>query len=131
MTRNEFETLVFDTYNVKADYPFEEDFVTGVFRHESGKWFALAMNVSGNRIGRSGGERIDVVNLKCAPEVVESLVGSEPGIYPAYHMNKIHWLTVSLSECDDDTVSWLLGISYDLTMPKIKGKAKRAERGRR
>ena len=131
MTRNEFEALVFDTYNVKADYPFEEDFVTGVFRHESGKWFALAMNVSGNRIGRKCEERIDVVNLKCAPEVVESLVGGEPGIYPAYHMNKIHWLTVSLSECDDDTVSWLLGISYDLTMPKIKGKAKRAERGRR
>ena len=30
MTRKEFEELVFDTYNVRADYPFEDDFETGV-----------------------------------------------------------------------------------------------------
>ena len=49
MTRKEFEELVFDTYNVRADYPFEDDFVTGVFRHENGKWFALAMNIGEER----------------------------------------------------------------------------------
>ena len=122
MTREEFEVLVLDTYNVKVDYPFEEDFETGVFRHESGKWFALAMKISEQKIGREGSARIDGVNLKCAPEVVESLAGIEPGIYRAYHMNKTHWLTVALTECDNDTISWLLGISYDLTRSKIKRK---------
>ena len=122
MTREEFEALVFDTYNVGADYPFEEDFTTGVFRHGDGKWFAIAMNISERKIGHSGDEMIDVVNLKCAPEVVESVVGVEQGIYRAYHMNKTHWLTVALSECDNDTISWLLGISYDLTRSKIKRK---------
>ena len=92
MTRKEFEELVFDTYNVRAYYPFEDDFVTGVFRHESGKWFALAMNIGERKIGHDGDNKIDVVNLKCAPE------------------------------CDNDTISWLLGISYDLTRSKIKRK---------
>ena len=41
-------------------------------------------------------------------------------------MNKTHWLTVDLGECDDDTVSWLLGISFDLTRSKI---AKRRDGG--
>ena len=122
MTRREFEALVLDSYNVRADYPFEDDFVTGVFRHDSGKWFALAMNIGARKIGHNADEKIDIVNLKCAPEVIESLAGIEPGIYRAYHMNKTHWLTVSLSECDDDTISWLLGISYDLTRSKIKHK---------
>ncbi len=122
MTRKEFEALVFDTYNVRADYPFKEDFETGVFRHESGKWFALAMNIGERKIGHDADEKIDVVNLKCAPEVIESLAGVENGIYPAYHMNKTHWLTVALSECDYDTISWLLEISYDLTRTKIKRK---------
>ena len=27
MTRKEFEALVLDTYGVRADYPFEEDFI--------------------------------------------------------------------------------------------------------
>lgn len=122
MTRGEFEELVLDMYNVRADYPFEDDLVSGVFRHESGKWFALAMNISERKLGHAGDRAVDVVNLKCAPEVIESIAGVEPGIYRAYHMNKIHWLTLCLSECDIDTISWLLGISYDLTMPKIKKK---------
>ena len=122
MTRKEFEELVFDTYSVRADYPFEDDFETGVFRHENGKWFALAMNIGERKIGHDSDEKIDVVNFKCAPEVIESLAGIETGIYKAYHMNKMHWLTVALSECDNDTISWLLGISYDLTRSKIKCK---------
>ena len=37
MTRQDFEAMVFDLYGVKADYPFEDDFTTGVFRHEGNK----------------------------------------------------------------------------------------------
>lgn len=120
MTREEFEALVLDTYNIKADYPFEEDFETGVFRHEvSGKWFAIAMNIRGAKLGLSDDVNIDIVNFKCAPEVIESIAGIEPGVFRAYHMNKTHWLTVALDgSCDDATISWLLGISYDLTMKK-------------
>ena len=122
MTREEFEALVYDIYNVKADYPFEDDFETGVFRHDSGKWFSIAMKVSERKIGRDGDMQIDIVNLKCAPEIIESLAGVELGIYRAYHMNKIHWLSVALDECEIDTFSWLLGISYDLTRSKIRKK---------
>ncbi len=126
MTRREFEELVFERYGVSADYPFEDDLVTGVFRHATGgKWFALAMNIGEGKLGREGNGRLDVVNLKCAPEVVESLVGEEVGVYRAYHMNKMHWLTVSLAECDPGTLQWLLGISYELT--EVKAKRKRKE----
>ena len=119
MTRKEFEALVFDTYGVRADYPFEDDLTIGVFRHESnGKWFAVMMNISERKLGKEGKMQTEVVNFKCAPEIVESIAGVEQGIYRAYHMNKTHWLTVSLSECDSDTVAWLLGISYDLTRGK-------------
>ena len=115
MTRKEFEVLVLDTYNVKADYPFEEDFETGVFRHESGKWFALAMKISEQKIGREGSARIDVVNLKCAPEVVESLAGVESGIYPAYHMNKKSWISVMLDgRVGKEKIFPLIDISYAL-----------------
>ena len=122
MTREEFEALVFDTYGIRADYPFEEDFETGVFRHPSGKWFALAMNISERKLGKSENMQTQVVNFKCAPEIIESVAGIEAGIYRAYHMNKTHWLTASLDECDDDTVRWLLAISYELTRGKIKKK---------
>jgi len=131
MTRGDFEALVFDAYNIRADYPFDEDLVTGVFRHTgSGKWFAIAMNISGSRLGRESGEHIDVVNMKCAPEVIESLVGVERGIYRAYHMNKMHWLTVDLAECDTGTVSWLLAISFELTGERGRGRSRKGGGGK-
>ena len=121
MTREEFEALVLDTYGVRADYPFEDDLVTGVFRHEnSGKWFALAMQISEEKLEKCSKMQTDIVNFKCSPEVIESIVGVERGIYPAYHMNKMHWLTVRLDEGCDDMISWLLGISYRLTSSKKK-----------
>ena len=122
MTREEFEALVFDTDGVRADYPFEDDFETGVFRHESGKWFGIAMKISARKLGKCGDMTTNVVNFKCAPEVIESIAGVEQGIYRAYHMNKTHWLTVCLEECDADTILWLMGISYDLTRTKLGRK---------
>ncbi len=122
MTRKDFEAVVLEAYGVRADYPFEEDFETGVFRHGSGKWFAIAMRVSERKIGHGGDSVVDIVNLKCAPEVIESIAGVEAGVYPAYHMNKVHWLTVALEECDEGMLEWLLGISYDLTRKKITKK---------
>lgn len=124
MTREELCRLIYDTYGVREDYPFEDDAVTAVFRHGSGRWFALLMNISESRLGREGGERVDVLNLKSAPEVIDSLVGTEAGIYRAYHMNKTHWLSALLAECDTDTVLWLLDGSFELTRPKLKKRKK-------
>lgn len=128
MTRKEFEDLVLDIYGVKADYPFTDDLETGVFRHENGKWFAIAMNIPYNKIVFWKRGKVDIVNLKCAPEVIESIAGVEPGIFRAYHMNKTHWLTVVLDgSCNDDTIRWLLGISHELTAKRIKLVNKRKD----
>lgn len=124
MTRKEFEELVLDSYGIRADYPFEDDTETGVFRHENRKWFAIAMNISEKKLGKDSDLQTEVVNFKCDPEVIDSLVGVESGVYRAYHMNKIHWLTVNLAECDTNTVTWLLSISYDLTKRKITKRNK-------
>lgn len=132
MTRKEFEAVVFDKYNVKADYPFEDDFITGVFRHENNnKWFAIAMHIDYSRIIKGKSGEVDVVNLKCAPEVIESIAGIESGIFRAYHMNKMHWITVALDgSCDNKTVEWLLDISYDLTRKRLKKQTKISKKQR-
>ena len=123
MTRNQLEEYIATEYSEKAERPFAKDDNTVVFRHKSNdKWFAVIMSVHCSKLGLAGDKTVDIVNLKCAPEMMGSFM-SMGGIYPAYHMNKTHWLTVSLSECDTETVTWLLGISYDLTKRKNRRKA--------
>ncbi len=114
MNTEDFEALVFERYNVRADYPFPSDSKTAVLRNRDGKWFAILMRVSERKPGKSGDMQTTVVNLKCSPEIIESIVGVEREVYHAYHMNKVHWLSLDISECDNDTCAWLLGISYTL-----------------
>jgi predicted DNA-binding protein (MmcQ/YjbR family) len=121
MTRTELEAYIESTYGITADSPFTGDFVTAVFRHPGNrKWFAIAMRIPKAKLGIAEHGVIDIVNMKCDPEVLHSFHG-QPGIYPAYHMNRNHWLTLALDErVDDDTMAFLLGISYDLTKAKKK-----------
>ena len=123
MTRSEFKSYIENLYNIKHDCPFEDDFETWVFRHpENKKWFALVMTIKKSKLGLESDELIDVVNLKCAPEIMDDL-WHEVGVFPAYHMIKKHWLTLSLDgSCSDETVKFVTKISYELTSSKMRKK---------
>ncbi|MBQ7300569.1 MAG: hypothetical protein IJW77_12110 [Clostridia bacterium] len=65
MTRQAFLDYCFTTYGTEADYPFDGDFETAVFRHTSNrKWYAIMMRVSRRKFGFDSDTVIDVVNLK-------------------------------------------------------------------
>lgn len=123
MNRKVFEAYVISTYKVDAEHPFSGDSVTTVFRHcDNKKWFAIVMTIDKSKLisGKSG--KIDVVNIKCAPEIIDTF-WEDDGIFPAYHMNKTHWLTLSLDgSVEDETITSLLAMSYRLTAPKPKAK---------
>ena len=127
MIRTELEAYIEATYGIAPDYPFTGDFVTAVFRHPGNrKWFAVAMRIPKRKLGIPEDGGVDVVNVKCDPEILHSF-HHQPGIYPAYHMNRNHWLTILLDSAADgvreDTIAFLIGISYDLTKGKKKSGA--------
>ena len=123
MDKLTFESLVCEKYSVEAEHPFDDDLTTTVFRHgDNRKWFAIVMRIPRIKLGLSGEGRIDVVNFKCSPELIYSL-WEESGIFPAYHMNKNHWITVCLDgSVPDETIDWLLRISFGLTAAKKRIK---------
>ena len=76
----------------------------------------------GTSLGLAGTEQLDIVNFKCDPILISSLHG-EPGIFPAYHMNKSSWITAALDgSVQTETIELLLDVSYELTKPKIRRK---------
>ncbi len=123
MNRSEFEALVTDHFGVAADRPFEKDQSIAVFRHDGNrKWFAVVMTVARRHLGLDGEGKMDIVNLKCDEEIIDSM-WQEEGIWPAYHMNKRHWITVALDgRVPTKTLLWLTAISRDLTRTKIRAK---------
>ena len=115
MTRAELFDFCLTAYGTSPDYPFEGDLKTAVLRHSaSKKWYALVMHLSPCRLGLSGEKHLDVVNLKLPTEMWGSFTPSE-GVYPAYHMHKLHWVSVVLSQATDELVRFLLHVSYQST----------------
>ena len=120
MTKQEFFEYCLNTYGTSPDYPFEGDFETAVLRHaDNRKWYALVMKVSRRKFGFESDEVIDVVNLKIPTEMFGSFGASE-GVYPAYHMNKLHWVSVLLPDASDDVVQFLVNVSFEATKSKTK-----------
>jgi predicted DNA-binding protein (MmcQ/YjbR family) len=59
------------------------------------------------------------VSLKCEPEISELLRAGHNAIAPGYHLNKRHWITVTLGgDAPDALVCDLIEDSYDLVRPR-------------
>ena len=116
MIREEVIDHIYQSYGAEKESPWADDPESVIFRHRlNRKWFALIMRIPKKRLGISSEEEVDVMNVKSYPELIESLRFSE-GFFPAYHMNKTHWITVLLDEnADKEKIKTLLDISYELT----------------
>ena len=115
---------------VACDHPWEPSPTYTVYRHsDNKKWLALVFDATKEQLLRLkpednavqeyvDGEKIDIVNLKLDPEMIDDVVKS-PGIFPAFHMDRRHWITVLLNGTVDAKILWpLVEMSYILTMKK-------------
>ncbi|MBO5305675.1 MAG: MmcQ/YjbR family DNA-binding protein [Clostridia bacterium] len=124
MTKQEFLNMCLCSYGTSPDYPFDEDLETAVFRHtDNRKWYAIVMRVPRCKFGLNSNEVIDVVNLKLPTEMFGSF-GKADGVFPAYHMNKLHWISVLLPDAPEDVVAFLTNASFEATKSKIKPRKK-------
>ena len=118
MNKQFFLKHCLNTYSTAPDYPFEEDFETAVLRHsDNKKWYALVMRIPRSKLGLDSDEMVDVVNLKLPTEMFGSF-GVEDGVYPAYHMNKLHWISVILQDAPEDVIKFLVNVSFEATKTK-------------
>ena len=97
-----------------AQYP-----TYSVFRHpHSRKWYAIIMDIPKSRLGLAGEEIVTILNVKCSPLMVGPLL-TEPGFFPAYHMNRTTWISILLDDTvPDEKLFSLLELSYDSVAPR-------------
>ncbi|MEF2968638.1 MmcQ/YjbR family DNA-binding protein [Paenibacillus sp. M1] len=116
INREEILSYVKEKFDTEPDYPWVKFPDYAVLRHNRhGKWYGVIMNVPRVKLGLSGEGSVDIINLKGHPEL-NSLLKSQQGILPAYHMNKEHWITIVLdSPFPKGEILDLINSSYKLT----------------
>ena len=110
-------------YGVSPEYLWSSSPDSAVFRHTvNGKWFGVLMRVSAEKLprlretGTGGTEFVNILNLKCEPELAAALAAGKRGIFPAYHMNKTHWISVCLNgSVSEEELDSLIELSFELT----------------
>ncbi|WP_342607117.1 MmcQ/YjbR family DNA-binding protein [Vibrio tritonius] len=112
----ELTNYIESQYGISPDFPWAKYPDIAVFRHSnSRKWFGLLMTIPKTKLGLESEEMVDILNIKCPAEQVLSL-RSSAGFFPAYHMNKEHWITLSLDgTLEADEVLFFLNQSFSLT----------------
>lgn len=64
-------------------------------RKDNAKWYAALLNLPPQKLGLSGEEKLDIIDLRAETDEIARLVDGE-WYFPGYHMNKSHWLTLCL-----------------------------------
>ena len=114
MTRRELTDYCLSYVGAYEDHPFDDGLT-------SYSWTALR-HAGNKKCFAFIHERIRLsINLKCEPMRGDFLRKEFSEITPAYHMNKLHWITVPI----DSNVPWaditaMIDHSFELTRPKIR-----------
>ncbi len=113
--KDDFISWIKSKFGAEPDYPWPDDApYSFVFRCPNQKWFALVMRIKYRQLGLTGDENVWVVNMKAEQDAIPNLV-DQKSIFPAWHMNKKHWITVLLSAATDfEKLCELTQKSYEL-----------------
>ena len=107
MKKEKIEKALSDMIGSKSSNPFGPDAL--VFK-VMGKMFALVSQKT----------ETPQVTFKCKPADGFVLVSQFESIVPGYHMNKKHWITVSLNgDVPDEIMTDLARESYELVVSKL------------
>ena len=84
--------------------------------NEKNKWYALLLDVEYNKLNKNTDitTKVKILNLKYPTDNISDIIDNQ-NIFPAYHMNKKHWISVVLDKnIKLETIKELIDISYSL-----------------
>lgn len=103
-----------EKYGTIPEEPWEDNNHATIKTSNSKKWYGIFMSIPYKTLGLEKSGKIDVLNVKLNPDLIESLIDKKH-FFPAYHMNKKYWITILLdSDTDLNLVKSLIDESFKL-----------------
>lgn len=103
-----------EKYGTIPEEPWEDNNHATIKTSNSKKWYGIFMYLPYKTLGLDKSGKIDVLNVKLNPDLIENLIDKRH-FFPAYHMNKKYWITILLdSDTDLNLVKSLIDESFKL-----------------
>lgn len=123
--RRQVEAYIEETYGVVPEMLWKDSDGAAIRHLTDKKWFGIIMpGIAWRKLGMERDGAVDVMNVKCDPVILPSLIDGK-GLFPAYHMNKQHWISIALDgSVPVEKIIWLIDASYMMTLKKPRAKKK-------
>ena len=103
-----------EKYGTIPEEPWKDNNHATIKTSNSKKWYGIFMSIPYKTLGLEKSGKIDVLNVKLNPDLIENLIDKKH-FFPAYHMNKKYWITILLdSDTDLNLVKSLIDESFKL-----------------
>ena len=96
--------------------PFKKHPDILAFVNEKNKWYALLSDVEYNKLNKNTDitTKVKILNVKYPTDRILEIIDNK-NIFPAYHMNKKHWISIVLDKnIKLETITELIDMSYSL-----------------
>lgn len=96
--------------------PFKKHPDILAFVNEKNKWYALLSDVEYKKLNKNTDitTKVKILNVKYPTDRILEIIDNK-NIFPAYHMNKKHWISIVLDKnIKLETIKELIDISYSL-----------------
>ena len=103
-------------YGENSVNPFKKHPDILAFVNEKNKWYALFLEVEYNKLNKNTNitTKVKILNVKYPTDKILEIIDNK-NIFPAYHMNKKHWISIVLDKnIKLETIKELIDISYSL-----------------
>ena len=116
---NRITNLVLEKYGDEPEFLWDKFKGSGVFRNpKTKKWYLAILDTDRSKIQENKKGLIEVGLIKLSVENIEKLL-KQKHFYPAWHMNKKHWITVILDDSlPDDRIMELIEESHGFSCVK-------------
>ncbi|WP_235942374.1 MmcQ/YjbR family DNA-binding protein [Yersinia thracica] len=83
-------------YGDELEFLWEKSPTSAIWRRaDNAKWYGALLLIPKSKLGVDDSAPCDVLNLRASPETVAGIIDNRR-YFPAYHMNKKHWLSLCL-----------------------------------
>ena len=105
-----------EKYDDEIEYLWEKTPDNGIARRKDNKkWYLAILTVKKEKLGFTNcQELVEVIDLRANKDKLQNLIKKE-NIYPGYHMNKKHWISIILdNSIETNEIFKMIDNSYNL-----------------
>ena len=114
---NRIANIIIQKYGDAPKFMWEQYPDYGVFKNPvNNKWYGMIGNIDYSKLGFDNKKTVEIINIKLDKDEIQKLLKKD-GFYPAWHMNKKSWITITLDETiSDNEIMDLIEESHSYTV---------------